>query len=132
MTLVFGSSLRDTLYYLTITLFRFIKVCISTNVRYTSFFRTFYLLMEITLKLRCVLFCQLTVSFSMSELSYKCFSYNDIFFMTLGLRFFWYVCITYGNNVINTFRFCPSLWRIFYYIGIRLFICLMQLRFLWR
>ena len=33
------------------------------------------------------------------ELSYKCISYNDIFFMTLGLRFFVVPCITYGNNV---------------------------------
>ena len=32
---------------------------------------------------------------------YKCFSYNDIFFMTLGLRSFVVCCITYGNNVWN-------------------------------
>ena len=25
----------------------------------------------------------------------------------------WYVCITYGNNIEITFRFCSSLWRIF-------------------
>ena len=30
---------------------------------------------------------------------YKCFSYNDIFFMTLGLHSFVVRCITYGNNV---------------------------------
>ena len=41
---------------------------------------------KITLQLPWVLVYQLTVSFSTSELSYKCFSYNDIFFM-LGLGF---------------------------------------------
>ena len=70
-----------------------------------SFFRTFQLLMEITSQLRWVQVCQLTVSFSTSELCYKCFSYKGIFFMTLGLRFLQYVCITYGNNVTITFCF---------------------------
>ena len=59
--------------------------------------------MEITSQLRCVLVCQFTVSFPTSELCYKCFSYNDIFFMTLGLRSLWYVAlrmeIMYGNYV---------------------------------
>ena len=53
-----------------------------------SFFRTLRLHMEVTSQLRCVLFCQFTVSFRTSELSYKCFPYIDIFFMTLGLRSF--------------------------------------------
>ena len=44
--------------------------------------------MEITLQLLFVLVCQFSVSFSTSELRYKCFSHNDIFFMTLGQRFF--------------------------------------------
>ena len=61
--------------------------------------------MEITLQLRFVLVCQFTASFSASELRYKSFSYNDISFMTLGLRFWWYDCITYRNNVTITFRF---------------------------
>ena len=57
--------------------------------------------MESTSQLRCVLVCQFTVSFPTSKLCYKCFSYNDIFFMTLGLRSFVVCCITYGNNVWN-------------------------------
>ena len=35
----------------------------------------------------------------------------------------------YGNNVTITFRFCSSLWHIFYYVKITLFICSMYLRF---
>ena len=38
--------------------------------------------MKITSQLRCLLVCQLTVSFPTLELRHKCFSYNDIFFMT--------------------------------------------------
>ena len=125
--------------------------------------------MESTSQLRCVLVCQFIVSFPKSELCYKCFSYNDIFSMTLGLRsfvvrcitsgnnvrnnvwklrfvfvrdcdvflfrhyyviylfdvvtffddeIFWYVRITYVNDVKTTFGFCSSLWRIFYFITI--------------
>ena len=44
--------------------------------------------METTLQLRFALVCQFTVSFSTSQLHCKCFSYNDLFFMTLGLHFF--------------------------------------------
>ena len=55
--------------------------------------------MESTSQLRCVLVCQFTVSFPTSELCYKCFSYNGIFFMTLWLRSFVVCCITYGNNI---------------------------------
>ena len=127
--------------------------------------------MESTSQLRCVLVCQFIVSFPTSELCYKCFSYNDIFFMTLGLRsfvvryitsgnnvrnnvwklrfvfvrdcdvflfrhyyviylfdvvtffddeIFWYVRITYVNDVKTTFGFCSSLWRIF--ISLQLFV----------
>ena len=57
--------------------------------------------MESTSQLRCVLVCQFTVSFPTSKLCYKCFSYNYIFFMTLGLRSFVVCCVTYGNNVWN-------------------------------
>ena len=59
--------------------------------------------MESTSQLRCVLVCQFTVSFPTSELCYKCFSYNDIFFMTLGLYSFVVRPITYGNNI---WKFC--------------------------
>ena len=58
---------------------------IKSDMRH--FFRTL-LRMKIMSKLCCVLVCQFTVSFPTSELCYKCFSYNDIFFMTLGLRSF--------------------------------------------
>ena len=54
--------------------------------------------MESTSQLPYVLVCQFTVSFPTLELYYKCLSYNDIFFMTLGLRSFVVRCITYGNN----------------------------------
>ena len=61
--------------------------------------------MESTSKLRCVLVCQFTVSFPPSELCYKCFSYNDIFFMMLGLRSFVVCCITYGITYGNYVSF---------------------------
>ena len=57
--------------------------------------------MESMPQLPCVLVCQFTVSFLTSELCYICFSFNDIFFMTLELRFFVVRCITCGNNVWN-------------------------------
>ena len=57
--------------------------------------------MESTSQLPCVLVCQFTVSFPPSKLCYNCFSYNDIFFMALGLRSFVIRYITYGNNVWN-------------------------------
>ena len=53
-----------------------------------SVFRAFKVHVEITSQLRCVLFCQFSVYFSTSELSYKCLCNNDIIFMTSGLRFF--------------------------------------------
>ena len=101
MTLVFGSSLWDILYYLTTTFFRFTKTRISNKVRYTWFFRTFWRRLESMSQSPYSLVCQFTVSFPTSESCYKCFSYNDIFFMTLGLRSFVVRCITYGNNVWN-------------------------------
>ena len=52
-------------------------------------------------QLRCILVCQFTISFLASKLYYKCFSYNDIFLVTLGLGSFMVCCITYGNNVWN-------------------------------
>ena len=44
--------------------------------------------LQLQLQLNYVLVCQFTVSFSASEIHYKCFSYNDMVFLTLGLRFF--------------------------------------------
>ena len=76
--------------------------------------------MESTSQLRCVLVCQFTLSFPTSKLCYKCFSYNDIFFMTLGLRSFVVCCITYGNNVWN------NVWKL------RLFLLVIVTRFLFR
>ena len=64
-----------------------------------SFFRTFWGRMESTSQLRRVLVCQFTVPFPTSKLCCKCFSYGDIFFMTLGLRSFVVCCIMYGNKV---------------------------------
>ena len=43
--------------------------------------------MKIRLQLCFVLVCQFTAPFLESKLHYKCFSYNYIFFMTLGLLF---------------------------------------------
>ena len=37
----------------------------------------------------------------MSELRYKCFCYNSVFSITIGLRFLLYVCNTYGNKPCN-------------------------------
>ena len=44
--------------------------------------------METTLQLSCVLVCQFAVFFSVWDLYYKCFSYNDMFFINFGLCFF--------------------------------------------
>ena len=68
--------------------YTFTKTRISNKAKYTSLFRMFWLGMKITSQLRCVMVCQFTVSFPTSELCYKCFSYNDIFLMTLGLGSF--------------------------------------------
>ena len=65
------------------------------------FFRPFWRRMESTSQLPSVLVCQFTVSFPTSKLCYICFSYNYIFFMTLGLRSFVVRCITCGNNIIT-------------------------------
>ena len=69
--------------------------------------------MEITLQLRCVLFCQFIVYFTMSELCYKCFSYNDIFFKTLGLRLLVVRLHYVWKKRYKWSCFCSSLWRIF-------------------
>ena len=82
--------------------------------------------MEITLQLCCVLVSQFTVYFSTSELCYKCFSYNGIFFMTLGLHFLWYACITDGNNITIKFHLFVIV-TYFYYVTVTSFICLMFL-----
>ena len=66
-----------------------------------SFFRTLWRRVESTSQLSCVLFCQFAVSFPTLELSYKSFSYNKIFFMTLGLRSVVVSWITYGSIVWN-------------------------------
>ena len=55
--------------------------------------------MESASQLPYFLVCQFTLFFPTSQICYKCFSYNDIFFLTLGLRSFVVRCITYGNNV---------------------------------
>ena len=78
--------------------------------------------MEITWQLRCILVCQFPVPFSKSELHYKCFSDNDMFFMTLGLRFLWYVYITYASNVTITYHFFFVTVKYFYDFIIRLFL----------
>ena len=44
--------------------------------------------LQLQLQLNYVLVFQFTVSFSASEIHYKCFSYNDMVFLTVGLRFF--------------------------------------------
>ena len=96
------------------------------KVRYTLFFRTFWWHMESTSQLRCVLVFQFTVSFPTLKLYYKCFSYNDIFFMTLRLRSFVLCCITYGNNVWN------NVWksRFVFVHNCDVFFILLQLRYL--
>ena len=53
--------------------------------------------MEKTLQLRFVFVRHCKVFFITSQL----FSYNDIFFMTLGLRSFVVHCFTYVNNIWN-------------------------------
>ena len=75
--------------YLTTTLlyFRFIKnvLLIKSDIRH-FFIRSKY---EWKLRYNYVAFSffQFSVSFSTPESHYKCFWYNDIFSMTLGLRF---------------------------------------------
>ena len=100
------------IYPIKVRYFRFTNPRISNKVRYTWFFRTFWRSMESTSQLPYVLICQFTVYFPTSELCYKCFSCNDIFFMTLGLRSFAVRCITYGNNVWKlSFVFISSHFR---------------------
>ena len=60
--------------------------------------------MEITLQLRCLLVCQFKVSFSTLELHYKWISYNDVFFMTLGLRFFCGYYVIYLFDMVTFFN----------------------------
>ena len=101
---------------------------IKSDIRH--FFCTFRWRTKSTSQLRCVLVCQLIVSFPTSELCCECFSYNDIFFMALGLRSFVVHCFTYINNVWNNVwklqLVCvPSLWCISYDITVTLFICSM-------
>ena len=115
-------------YFVLLNIYGLQKKLISNKVRYTSYFHTFCLPTEITSQLRCILVCQFTVSFPTSELCYKCFSYNDIFFMTLGLRSFVVCCITCGNNVWNNiwklrFVFVRHCDIFFYFVTITIFIC---------
>ena len=83
------------------------------------FFRPFWRRMESTSQLPSVLVCQFTVSFPTSKLCYICFSYNYIFFMTLGLRSFVVRCITCGNNVITYGNYVSFLFVIVTYFLFR-------------
>ena len=49
--------------------------------------------------------------------------------LILRLRLFWFVWMTYRNNVTATFRFYSSLWYNFYCVTITFFICSKLLRF---
>ena len=88
----------------------YVTLGFSNKVRYTSFFGTFWRRMESTSQLFCVLVCQFSISFPTLEF---CFSYSDIFFMTLGLTLLFFVvrCITYGNNAWN------NLWKLRFIFG---------------
>ena len=99
------------------------------DVRNRYYFGTFQLGMEITLQLRFTFVHQCDVFFYFVKLRYlfvRC-SYN--FWWRKSYVIFWYFRITYGNDVKITFHVCSPLWRIFYFLTITLFVCLMQLRF---
>ena len=86
ITLVFGSSLWDTLYYLRTALLQVYKknvLLIKSDIRHFSLRSNYVWKLRYNYVASC--FGQYSVSFSTSELRYKCFCYNGIF---LGLRLF--------------------------------------------
>ena len=111
-------------------IYLFDVVTFFDNVRITLYFGTFELRMEITLQLRFVFARHCDVFFITSQLRYLFVHCSYVFWWRENYVIFWFVWITYGNNVTITFRLCWSLWRIFYYVTITLFICSLKLRFL--
>ena len=99
------------------------------DVRTTFFSGTFALCMEIKLKL-CFIFARhCDVYFITSQLRYLFVRCTYVFLRRQNYVIFWYVRIMCRNEVTIVFQFYSLLWRIFYYVTITLFICLMQLRF---
>ena len=99
------------------------------DVRTTFFSGTFVLCMEIKLKL-CFIFARhCDVYFITSQLRYLFVRCTYVFLRRQNYVIFWYVRIMCRNKVTIVFQFYSLLWRIFYYVTITLFICLMQLRF---
>ena len=98
-------------------------------VRITLYFGTFELCVEITLQLRFVFVRHCDIFFITSKLRCLFVRCTYAFLRRQNYVIFWYVRITYGNDVIITFHFCSSLSCIFGYITITLFVCSMQLRF---
>ena len=99
------------------------------DVRTTFFSGTFALCMEIKLKL-CFIFARhCDVYFITSQLRYLFVRCTYVFLRRQNYVIFWYVRIMCRNKVTIVFQFYSLLWRIFYYVTITLFICLMQLRF---
>ena len=112
-----------TYFYFDIFIYFFLVVTFFDNFRFTLYFGTFELRMEITLQLRFVFARHCDVFFITSQLRYLFVRCSYVFWWRENYVIFWFVWITYGNNVTITFRFCWSLWRIFYYVTITLFIC---------
>ena len=99
------------------------------DVRTTFFSGTFALCMEIKLKL-CFIFARhCDVYFITSQLRYLFVRCTYVFLRRQNYVILWYVRNMCRNEVTIVFQFCSLLWRIFYYVTITLFICLMQLRF---
>ena len=107
ITLRVGSSFLD--YFFCITFAKRIEITLQLRFAFVKHFDIF----SVTSQLRC-LFDVVT------------------FLMTLNnYVLFWYVWTMYGNNVIITFCFCSSLWRIFIMSQCYLFV-LCSYVFWWR
>ena len=98
-------------------------VCLRPH-NYVIFCDTFELLMEMTWQLRFVFVRHCGVFFITSQIRYLFGRCSYVFWWRESYVLFWYLRVTYRNNVRVTFLFCWSWYCIFYCITSMLFICL--------
>ena len=91
----------------------FLQWHIFHDVRITFFCGAFALRMEINLKLRFGFVRHCDVFFVTLQLRYLFVRCSYVFWWRWNYVIFWYVRITYGNDMTITFCFCWSLWCIF-------------------
>ena len=103
--------------YLFLIFYKYVIYFFDVVTFYVFYFGTFKLGLEITVQLRFVfarhcdgiLWCRNDVV--LWRHNYIIYLFDVVMFFHNVI--FWYVWITYGNNVIITFRFSSPLWRIF-------------------